>query len=287
MKWTRSHTLALAVIILALLVIAIALPPQLSRIEPQIWWLILMGLLAAFVVISGHGITGRWSGALIDDQNCMSLSRFQMILWTILLLSAFLMAALINMGVEQHAATALDVKLEPELWMLMGISTTSLVGSPLILSSKANQTPNAKEVEHTFELLKQQDGTGSAPSHKGMLYANQNAADARWSDLLTGEEVGNAAHLDLTRVQMLFFTFVVVLAYGAMLFSAFGTVDTIRHGMTALPPLSDSIVAPIGISHTGYLVAKAVPHSLAPQSTPQATNSQAALPLTDDHPAMG
>src|SRR5262245_8399562 len=52
-------------------------------------WCGQMVLLAAFVLVAGNGITGYWRGAFIDSTNRISLSRFQMIAWTILLVSAY------------------------------------------------------------------------------------------------------------------------------------------------------------------------------------------------------
>jgi len=63
----------------------------------RVWaWLATLGLLALFAAIAGQGITGDWRGVLIDGRNKMSLSRLQTALWTLVILSAFLTAALVN-----------------------------------------------------------------------------------------------------------------------------------------------------------------------------------------------
>ena len=41
------------------------------------------------LVIAGLGITGVWRGAFIDERNMISLPRFQMLVWTVLVLSAY------------------------------------------------------------------------------------------------------------------------------------------------------------------------------------------------------
>ena len=93
--------------------------------------------------------------------------------------------------------------------------------------------------------------------NRGQIVANRNIEDARFSDLFSGEEVRDAAHLDLGKVQMFFFTVVLVVAYAA----AIGTVlssDAIK--IEAFPDLQQGMVALLGISHAGYLTKKAIPH---------------------------
>jgi len=84
--------------------------------------------------VAGHGILGLWRGLLVDERNKMSLSRLQMILWTIIVLSGFLTVALLN--IRSRQADALSITVPPQLWLLIGISTTSLIGAPLILNTK-------------------------------------------------------------------------------------------------------------------------------------------------------
>src|SRR5712691_2003859 len=53
------------------------------------WWII-MGVLVLFTLVAGWAIVGRPLGALVDERNRMSLSRLQLIVWTIVVLSAFM-----------------------------------------------------------------------------------------------------------------------------------------------------------------------------------------------------
>ncbi len=80
---------------------------------------------------------------------------------------------------------------------------------------------------------------------------------ANISDLFKGDEVSNAAQLDLGKVQMFYFTLILVFAYGVQLGSLFldssGVVEN-------LPVLSTGMLALLAISHAGYLTNKAVPH---------------------------
>lgn len=247
----------IALSFLALLLFAAV--PLFGHDQPGLAWLASAVLMTAFVAVAGYAVTGRWIGALIDDRNVVSLARFQMALWTCLVLSAFVTAALLDL--QHDAAKALAITVPGELWALMGISTTSLVGSPLILATKADKPANAAEMLQTLGLL---SSRGAAPSdNKGQLIVNRDIAGARWSDLFTGEEVANAAYLDLTRIQMFFFTVLTAATYGASLFWMFTGFDA-ASGVHALPSLDRSMVALIGISQAGYLTAKAIPRSQDP-----------------------
>jgi hypothetical protein len=275
--WKLVHSVALAA-----LIVAVGLVVMWSADNGRLLfaWLFTLAALAVFTFVCGQGVTGRWMGALIDSRNVMSLARFQMIGWTILVLSAYLTAALSNIYARE--ASPLSISLPKELWLLMGISTVSLVGSPLILSTKTSKAPNAAEVERTFGRLAQQGDTPETLIAKGLLVANKDVSMARISDIFTGEEVGNAAHLDLARLQMFFFTLVTLFTYAVMLGRMFMNY---AGGMIGeLQPLDESMVALIAISNGGYLTSKAVPHSQ--QASAEPTAAPQAAPA-DDHPAMG
>ncbi len=254
-KWTNWHSFGLLVIAIAIILLGLLIPHQ----KRLLAWILVMLLFTLFAVVAGHGLTGRFRGLLIDEQNRMSLSRFQMVLWTTIVLSGFLIIALSNIAAGQESP--LSIAIPSEIWLLMGISTISLVASPLIKSTKESKTANEKEKERNFELIAKQrriseDEVGEKIENRGQIVANINIEDARFSDMFSGEEVGNAAYLDLGKVQMFFFTIVIVVAYAA----AIGTMlssDAIK--IEAFPDLQQGMVALLGISHAGYLTKKAIP----------------------------
>lgn len=248
------------------LLVCLALVPVVNAVASPLWaWLLTLALLVVFTALCGLTTTGRLSGTLIDDRNVMSLSRFQTMLWTLLVLSGFVSAALIRVfhGVDNPLA----IPIQGELWTLMGISTASLVGSPLLLGNKATQSPDDKEEKRTFPLLERQGDSAQTLDKKGLLVVNTDPSKARFSDMFTGEEVANAAQVDVSRLQMLLFTMVTVIAFAAKLGAEF-----VRIGAGAgtgaefsMPYLDASMLALIGISHGGYLVAKGQTQSrLAP-----------------------
>lgn len=193
----------------------------------------------------------------IDHRNHISLSRFQMMLWAVVILAGFLSAALFN--VIAGSASPLSIAIPGELWALMGISTASLVGSPLVKSNKERQNSDPDEKNKNLELLaKRSGGDKTKLDSRGVIVENTDPALASWSDLFTAEDTGNAWRLDLAKIQMFFFTTVLAIAYsfalGSLMMSEAAVVNS-------FPDLDASAVALIGISHAGYLTNKAIPHS--------------------------
>ncbi len=262
-KW--YHTVGFLFIIVAIALLGLFMP----RSQILIAWLLNLVLLALFCMLAGDYITGRfWLGWLINEQNRMSLSRLQMFLWTIVVLSAFLTAALNNLKLG-NADSAVAIAIPEEIWLAMGISTVSLVGSPLILQTKREKTTNMKVAERTLMRTgvlpaPPMAGVQLAPTiidgmikqhSDGQLLVNEKPGDAQLTDIIRGEEVGNATTLDLTRLQNLFFTLILIGSYAAslgnLLVSSAGLIDK-------FPELGSSNLALLAISHAGYLVGKAI-----------------------------
>lgn len=287
-------------------------------VPPALTWAVLLALFALLVLLVSRAYTRRWLGLIIDDRNKYSLSRLQMVLWTVIVLSAFLAAVLANVQLQimvyingavepprvlyfpvgarvvdaltviglvdpnytegegylastevdlsqinladtlrdgqqiyvprageplpqvlpdenpetlrtaAQPTTPLSVQIPSEVWLLLGISTTSLVASPLIKSQKSNT-----------------------------IQKNEVRAEARLADLFTGEEDSNYMQLDLAKVQMLFFTLIVIGAYAVAVASMFNAATL--SAITSLPALDGGVIALLGVSHAGYLTNKAVP----------------------------
>jgi hypothetical protein len=62
--------------------------------EPVLRWLAMTATMIWFVRVLGQKITGRPAGVLIDSRNKISISRLQMVVWTLLALSAYVTIAL-------------------------------------------------------------------------------------------------------------------------------------------------------------------------------------------------
>ena len=293
--WNFWHTLALVVIlgiIVAIPILSSLLQWPLAKGNPTsslLTWLVMLVLLTAFVVLLGHAFTRRVLGVLIDGRNKMSLSRLQLVVWIILVLSALLTAALWNLSFS--IANPLNITLPSSVLLLLGISTTSLVGAPLILNTTKTAAPNASQAQRQIDLTARQRA-GIPPQKppaadqqerfsqqkelitrqltlQGRVVGFKQPDQASLADLFRGDEVGNFAQLDLSKVQLFFFTLIVVLIYAVSLGKVFAKGEPI----TDFPPLEQSIIVAMVISHASYLTYKAVPHSAPPEQggTPQAT----------------
>jgi hypothetical protein len=120
-----------------------------------------------------------------------------------------------------------------------------------------------KALEATTERAASQLETIAAAKEQavGELHARLNLADARWSDMLRGDTIANFQFADLGKIQMFFFTVILVFSYAALLWSIMSMplapqLLQIVPAMT-LPPFSESLVILLGLSQAGYLTTKA------------------------------
>jgi hypothetical protein len=231
-------------------------------------WLAALAMLALFLLILGWGLTGRALGFLINERNLMSLSRFQMTVWTVVIISAYLVIALVR-AQSSEVAEPLVITIDWQIWALLGISTTSLIGTPLLNDAKSKKQPgNAdKPPEEVLEKAGKPFGENAAEvdrNREGLLYGNSSIADARFTDLFERDELGNSQFIELAQVQMFFFTVIVALVYAVQLFQMISFGDLLAEDI-GLPVLPEGLLALMGVSHAGYLGNKAI------QRTPSST----------------
>jgi hypothetical protein len=179
----------------------------------------------------------RPAGVLIDNRNRVSLSKLQAVSWTILVLSGLVI--LVAAKLEDVAMVKGPILIDGYLLAAMGISATSLVATPAILSLKAR------------------------PEGVSQVFDRAVPTAARWVDIFRGDDIGNANSPDLSKIQQFLISGVVIGAYAFMLGKAlrFGDVTADGSGpVLELPRLGDDLLWLLGISHVGYLSYKAVPH---------------------------
>jgi hypothetical protein len=233
-------------------------------------FLLEMALLVALIALFGIASGGRAAGALITPLKLMSLSRFQMLLWMVVILGAYMAIILRRLNLPDP----LNVTIDWRLWSLMGINVTSLVGSPIVDATKKSKVVAAGVADTTAKALNQPSAEVTTHA-RGTLYGNPSASDARFSDMLGGDEVGNAQYTDVTKVQMFFFTVVAALSYGITLYKLID--GTNAADITAFPTLSTGVIALLGLSHTAFLSGQstgqtavtAAPTARKPSSTSQ------------------
>ena len=220
---------------------------------------IMFGLICALTAFEfmalGFVIRGRASGVLIDARNCMSLSRLQMCGWTVLVLSAVFVVAAYN--VSSGVDKPLNIVIPYELLIAMGISATSLVAAPAVLSVKASQDPSQGDLDNAAGKLNIAD-TADIPNN-GKVMGNISSNDASYIDLFTGDDVSNFDSPDIGKIQQILITLLLLSVYGAAVVSSF-----IGGGARySLPTIDNGFIWLLGVSNVSYLAYKAAPHPSA------------------------
>jgi hypothetical protein len=226
------------------------------------WVIATIGLLALLAMVS-WGLQREVLGFLVDERGRMSLARFQFVAWVLTILGGYWVAAAWNVGVgygDPDSSVPLP-QMSPDLWILLGIVVTSPLVSSLILNVKAttpdrNATPNGDTVPV---------GANPPPQAREDTVGEQGTLDIRtqprtssFLDLFTGEEVGNRAAVDISRVQQFVFTLIALFAYLGLLATMFMKV-TPHMPILAMPEISPYVVGLLAVSHAAYLAAKSIP----------------------------
>lgn len=225
---------------------------------PSMWGVIALAMVG-FVMALGSDLQGTPLGMFISQRNLMSLSQFQLSMWTLLISSAFVTIGLAR--VFAHANDPLAIQVPAEVWQLLGISATSTVGASLILKGKTNKEPadEKKLTEKVAAQVKDDSAAVVSENRRGITYANTSPKDARITDIFEGDELGNTAYLDLSKVQMFFFTIVALIAYAVNIYQFMA--DNTPENLESFPALSSGLVAILGISHAAYLGNKSIDHT--------------------------
>jgi hypothetical protein len=221
----------------------------------------LVAICAFALVMSGLGLYIRKKsfGILADWRNRYSLSRFQIVLWTTLVLPTLYVIFISNIiSAWGKGTSATNIDIEWTLVSLMGISVSSFLASPLALSVKSNQEANPEEAQRALT-----EADNGADQVEGKLIRRAKNATPSFSDLFLGEEVGNAGTLDLARLQMLGLTLIVWTAYALELSSS--TIFRNAAEIAELPKFSETLLTLLLLSHGGYITGKLIPHSQKPK----------------------
>ena len=98
---------------------------------------------------------------------------------------------------------------------------------------------------------------------EGILHKNKDPNEARWSDIFRAEEIGvNYKLLDISKVQMAFFTVALITAYGFALAGLLQNTAAIRNPYGVdLPAFSSTMNVLLAISQATYLSVKSVDRS--------------------------
>jgi hypothetical protein len=198
------------------------------------WSLTVVLLIGCFVLIGRVPPIVTWVGVLVDQRNKISLSRFQLVLWSLLVIATIITEGILNALWKVPGPLTLNVP--SQMWILLGLSSGSAVAAPIVLGMKAD---------------------------KGTLDTNAVMQHA-WSDMFYGDETGNADQVDFSKVQQFFLTVVLVVAYATevvmiLLHPSAATTD--GKPMLYFPALDTGLVALMGVSQVAYISYKALPQS--------------------------
>jgi len=250
MTWRMWHTS----VVLLCLAFLVALPIAMAEGTTAGWlsltisakyviWALILVDVFIIMVVAGLGITGRTTGLLIDERNRMSTSRFQLVIWTLVIVPALLAFFYVNIAL--HTADATNIVVPAELWILLGISGGAAIGAPVVNdATNRSKTPKNEAAE----------------DREGILDVNKHVKDAKFRDIFEGDEVGNRGHLDISKVQMLLITVGLALGYGYAILVLLGNASATAV-LTTFPPISSNLAILLAVSQGTYLSYKAAPHT--------------------------
>lgn len=244
---------------------------------------LLLSYLAIIVLIvaSGMATRGTWLGALVDNRNRISLSRVQMLLWTIVLLGGYIVLATFNIALLGGAMRDLTLSaaagsakakatleqfvgyfpsMDSALWAVLGLTVAvSPYLSQVILNQKNREGGDAGVDYRRAEVRTLIEPSPLEMRAPGLF---------RWADLITGEEEANAAQVDVSRLQYLVITFLLLGGYLILLLTYARSLDGTQiliavHDNTpvfpSMPAVDATFLGLLVLSHGGYLAFKALP----------------------------
>lgn len=227
-------------------------PAPLNLLPP---FIVTMGSIALFVIAAGLGLKNLWFGALIDSRKRFSLSQTQQIAWSVLLLAAISVAAFFNAGVMQQpipSSAEFLPGMNAALWAALGIN---LVASPFLSAVILDNKEVSTGTRDSATLI-----TPAPLDH------NMTAQEASWLDLVTSEVQGQENQLDVSRMQHVIISGILLTIYFTLVAKMLSTVSgelianafaTKSSPFPALPEVGATFLSLLLLSHAGYLAFKA------------------------------
>ena len=224
------------------------------------YFVALLAVLLIFMAL-GFRSNGRWSGLVISGHNRMSLSLFQIAMWTILILSAYAVYAAFNVGAMGRLDTIADAPslfptMEDWTWAALGIVAISPLLSAVIKGQKPEEAVNVepKTVAGVVEV-----------ELRPLSDSKRSPADASFWDLFFGEDDNNDDQIVFTRAQHIIITAILMLTYAAWIVATMRDVSLARllqmypnyaPVFTAFPVANTTFAGLLVITHAGYLTGK-------------------------------
>ena len=212
-------------------------------------YVVVMLVLVGFCVIAGLNTDAtRIDGILIDDRNRISLSRYQWVMWFVLIIGGYFTEAMWNLANGAGAPL-----IQQDLLVLLGLSSGSAVTSALIVESKKTDTTTQAA---TTAAAAPPKPTGAPAANIGPLDKNSSPAAASWAELYLGEEAANRSVVDISRLQQMVITTLLGITYCVLQWQA---LVKVTDKALAMPTFDDksSFLWLLGLSQAAYIAYKA------------------------------
>lgn len=218
-------------------------------------WLLTLSVFMAIFAIAGFTVKSRWDGIFIDQDNRISLSRLQIVLWTISLVSCLFTAGLTNSTRPMLERGPLEIDIPEQIWALLGLGAFTAVAAPAIKDTKrgASTQVNAGGQLAAANQVRTDQRLSGTPTFDGEVLVKETAQDARWLDLIQGDYAGSS-HVDTSKLQQLSFTVLLLSIYAVAIWRTMSSGGQV----TQLPPLDGGFLAMLAISHAAYLADKQI-----------------------------
>ena len=217
-------------------------------------WTFTLTLIVVASAVLGQSVKKRLDGILIDKYNRISLSRFQLICWTILLIGSLACIGIHNFIHGGGGRGALDIDIPPPIWALLGLPAFTAITAAAIKDAKRTEitTASTADMQATNSAVQLREGLSQTPTQDGRVLTKADPTQARWIDMVLGDFEG-APTIDASKFQKLLITLLVLSIYGGDLWY---TMSTATGPIAAFPPISAGLLALLGISHAAYLADK-------------------------------
>ena len=255
-----------ALTFIAMVAIAVLIPFQHLVLAPApiLSWILDLVILVVFLVVVGLLSKSRWDGVLVDERNKLSLSRLQTVLWSVVVIGSMVAFGLIRL--KAGVPDPLNVPMPNELLIAIGITTTALVGTPIIRSIKQQPEKQA----NAAQAVATQGQLGLAMERtdtRGLIVVNTEPTTASWMDMLRGggrqrrrprhrQDPDVLVHGPSRRHLPRHDRCPDTAGYDQKIFSS--------TFLAGLPIVSSAFIALLGLSNGTYLANKAAPHSAPP-----------------------
>ncbi len=243
-------------------------------------YLLMLASLVALFAAVGYGVTGSIWGIVVNQNHRLSLSQTQAVLWSTIIISGYAVMALFNVGAMAWSTAALDTGNEifPDIdWTIF-----ALMGLAAAVPMTTTMISDARPLDAAYSAKGMIGGAqiGLAASER-----NDTAQKASLFDLFLGEDIETKGRIDLTRVQNVLFSVLLLMAYSSALVSSFQLLgpsvllDSASSGariFEAMPSPGANFLTLAGLANATYLIGKFTPGKPEPAQPAGAAGAAAA-----------